>query len=191
MNHIRNRPFRVIALAAALLISFAVAGYAGGDQVTLVLRDSTTITAELISVRAGSLVLGLHPWVPEEQLRTHLDWIEVIPLERTTAIHLPGHRNPIIGGLWGIGAGVVIGALRGYDASTSGNFFSHNRFVNAEVGAFIGILPGFLAGAVIGTLIESDARDFDANDETQMALLAKHSRYPENEPDFLRDLDTR
>ena len=186
MKLARENTFGLALSVAILLASTAVRTVAGGKEFTISLKDSTSISGELLAIRPGSLVINLHPWVSEKQLQAHPDWATVVPLQGVATIHVAGHRNAMPGGVAGIAGGMAIGALLGYNASTSGNFLSRNRTVNAEAGAFMGILPGFLAGIFVGVLIETDARDISPTDEIEVPLLAKDARYPDNEPEFLK-----
>ncbi len=177
---------RRLLLLSIATSCFILDAFAGGKSVVLTLKDSTSVSGELLSVRSQALVLARDPWLAEEQLKDRPDLIVVIALDRVSRIQVAGHPNPGLGGRVGIGVGMLTGAILGYNAPVSSpSNLASDRSLNAEMGAVMGVLPGFVAGTVIGTFIETDGTEFAADDTVQIQLLPKAARYPLDEPDFL------
>ena len=171
---------------------FSIAAISGGKAIVLTLKDSSSVSGELLAVRSEGFVLARVPWLAEEQLRLRPEVITLVSLDSVSVVHIAGHRNPGIGAVVGMGVGMLTGAIVGYNAPVSSpGYLTTDRSLNAEMGALMGVIPGLVAGTFIGVFVETGAQEFGADDMIRLQLLPKDARYPDGEPDYLRQRATQ
>jgi hypothetical protein len=188
MRHVGSCFLR-LALVSILYVSvFSSNAVASGRKVSITLKDSSSITGELLAVRDSNLIINRELWVSEQKLQSNHDSLTIVPFTSAVRIHVAGHRNSWVGAGVGLAAGMGVGAFMGYHVSTSNSNWSSDRGFNAVVGSLMGILPGFFSGMIVGAFVETDERDIDPRDKVEMGLLSKHARYQEGEPEFIKSI---
>ena len=191
MNHSHSIRVFTVFLFGIILCTASTQALAGGKKVTVLLNDSSSFTGELLAVHSANVILCRDPWLSEEKLAAHPDSLTVVHLSDVRSIAVPGHSNAYLGAGIGAAAGMGIGAIVGYHSSTPLPGAEYQRGLNAEVGAFLGILPGAFIGLIVGNVIRTGDRTVDPSDSTQMNSLSDEARYQTAEPEFIKRIDAK
>jgi hypothetical protein len=162
--------------------------YGGGKLVTLALRDSSSVSGELLAVVGNRLVIALEPWASERKLVTDSSLMKVVPIADVLMLHIAGHRNALLGAGIGVAVGMGVGAVIGYAAPTSGESWTRSQDLNAFLGGVAGILPGLFGGIVVGLFVETGGKDGSPNEPGLLDALSTEARYPKDVPVFIRRL---
>ena len=168
-----------------------------GKVCRLILRDSTSIDAELISVRDSALVIIRHLQLDERHLRQDSSSLAVIPFRAIDSLIVPGDRHPLEGMGVGGAVGICVGGIIGAYMPMSDNGSSGNRALQESIGrpfvvigcAMLGGVVGLFAGVIVGRNIQNPPTLIDLGREDHRAILVRASRYAEDPPGFVARAD--
>lgn len=178
-----------IIFTAALLQTLVPShSFAKARRVSLLLKDSTSISGELLAVHPTSLLICREPWLSTKVLQAHPETVLVVPISALLRVHLLGHANLMVGAGVGAIAGIAVGARL---ANSGPERLSGDRDFNAFIGGLAGVVPGFFIGMLVGGLIESGEQDIDIVDTDQMRILSEAARFQQDEPEFMQSKDAR
>jgi hypothetical protein len=174
------------SLLACLSLCSLTQVLAGGKLVNIVLKDSAKVTGELLAVHDSSLILCREPWLSERKLESHPDTLIIVALDDILWMHVGGHRNPFLGAGVGAAAGLVVGALLGSRTNDTGIPGNVGHVLGTQAGGLLGIIGGFFAGLIVGSFVETGARDINPFQESQASSLSQDARYQQDEPEFIK-----
>jgi len=154
-----------------------------GAEVTLLLKDSTEIYGELLSVRDSSVIICTEHSATEKELASLKYPINTVRNDEIKELTLEG-TNYVLSGLGiGIAAGTGIGVLAGLAVEPSGQ-----SYISPELA--LGVL-GFIVGAIVGPIVgySLSTEEFVLQEIPpgyDFSLLKPLARYPGEEPEYLR-----
>ena len=176
--------------ALTILIILATVQVPGaGKETELLLRDGSHITGELLAARDTSIVLSFLDNPSDEELQGALKNVRAIPYSQIQRLHIEGHSYVLLGAAGGLVVGVLAGvAIGAGSTSDRGNPWTQmvETTANSAGGAAVGALIGLVGGLVIGGAASSRDVDLDYNQKWDPMVLKPCSRYPVEEPEFLR-----
>jgi hypothetical protein len=185
-TRLRKYGIAIGVLLASLHIFSPSPADAKARRVTLLLKDSTTMTGELIAVHSTSLLVCREPWLSAKYLQAHPETVLVIPVSTLLRVHLEGHPNLMAGA----GVGAIVGIAVGAKLANRGpERLSGDSDFNAFIGGLAGALPGFFVGMLLGGLVESGEQDIDITDPDQMKILREAARFQKDEPEVFQRKD--
>jgi hypothetical protein len=165
---------------------------AGGKYVTIQLKDSSTISGELISVRENGLIICLSPGLSEEELSDSLQLLVGLNYNRIAQIVYKYRSGPklvlpiFLGTGLGIASGLIIGAIAFPGASSDkqdiiGSWFSTLKYVMVAVFGAVGLI----VGTITGISISDEDKNISNISSDELEKLKFFSRYDKGEPEFL------
>ena len=154
-----------------------------GAEVTLLLKDRTEINGELLSVRDSAVTICTEHSAMEEELVSLKYPINTVRNDEIKELTLEG-SNYVWSGLGiGIAAGTGIGLLVGLAIDPSGK-----SYISPELAlGFLGFIVGAIAGPIIGHALSTE--EFVLQEIPpgyNFSLLKPLSRYPDEEPEYLK-----
>ncbi len=165
---------------------------AEGREVTLILKDGTAITGELLSVRDSSLVVDVLNRAWEVDVPSHSKGIVVVRNHRVQSAVIKGKSNVLkgmgLGTLIGAGSGAIVGAARGDTPRTfpyGGTSTAREKAVAGAIG--LGAV-GFLVGTVVGLISSSRDKDVEPLLNQDFSSFRPVARFSEEEPESLKKI---
>ncbi len=163
----KNHFIKLSILLCIWIIGMSTAN-ADGRRVTIVTRDGSSLTGELISIRPHELLLYTgREEISDETLLRDPKYATNIPLSNIESVYSEGESHVVNGMLIGAGIGLFVGVAIAKESASKTNAF--------DLGFFGGIAAGTLAG------IAASSSDFDlrAFDSKELMQLAQCSRFPD------------
>ncbi len=167
-----------------------------GAGVTLLLKDRTEIKGELLSVRDSTITICTEHSATEDELAKGVYPIISIKGQEIQKITVEGESK-----FWeGAGYGALIGAAVGVGLGIAGGEGGYLKTIEAKalVGAILLSPLGAITGGIVGAVNSTDEviihlpaeYDFSSLDtflgSSLNSLLNQLSRYPDEEPEYLR-----
>ena len=182
-----------IIIAVILLLTGSI--LAGGKNVTIQLKDSSTISGELISVRDNGLIICISPGLSEEELSDSLQLLVGLKYNHIAEIaykYRSGSKLVIpifLGAGLGIASGFIIGSIAFPGASSNkdhiiGYLFSNLKLVMMLVFGTAGLIIGTVTG--ISSSVEEE--NISRISSEVIEKLKFFSRYDKGEPEFLHQI---
>lgn len=166
-----------------LITFFPFTVFSQGAIIKVLLKDGTTITGELLSVRENSLVVYTKTY--NDSISAHLSDVSIIKNEEVLSVIQKGKSKISKGIGYGLLIGAGTGALIGFASGDDGGGFV--SFSAGEKAVFGGVLLGS-AGLIIGIIWGSISSTRDISviplPDNDYSILKIYSRYPQNEPEF-------
>ena len=157
-----------------------------GAELTLSLMKGQEINGELLSVRDSTITLSSKHPTTENELRNRTYPITTVQYDEIQKITIEGSNyvwtGLAIGVAVGTGLGLIIGSIIQGDASGYAGLITPGS----------GVI-GFLVGAIVGPIIgyESSNEEFILQEIPpgyDMTFLKPLARYPDEEPEYLREI---
>ncbi len=161
-----------------------------GRTTNVITTSGKRIAGELLAVRSNAVVLNTQTAIQDTLLIKHHEFIQSVPLADILTIHLERESN--IGKGLGIGlfSGAVAGILLGYGGGDDPpGWFSMTAGQKAALGGFVCGLTGMLVGTIVGATSSTHAIDIEYPDSNALVKLKSGARFPEDEPDWLKQFD--
>jgi hypothetical protein len=153
-----------------------------GAEVTLLLKDRTEINGELLSVRDSAITICTEYSATEEELANLKYPINTVRDDEIKELSLEGSNH-----VWtGLAVGIVVGTGLGVLAGSLVD--KHKAEFRAGLGA-IGFIVGAIAGPIVGHALSTE--EFVLQEIPpgyDFSLLKPLSRYPVEEPEYLREI---
>ncbi len=178
---------RLIVFLASLAI-FSSTVIAAGSSVRVILNDSTQLSGELLSVQLESFVIATKSWSSLNEGTGNVSGLRRIQVSDVRAIHIDGKTWTLLGAILGTASAVaIVAALKPFEEEPSdlGDVLSTSNPTFRTVASIGIVVGGGVVGYVIGKAISSPAQQFNHD---ELYKLKKLSRYPDEEPQILRDL---
>lgn len=150
-----------------------------GAEVTILLKNETVFNGELLSIRNNTIILCLEYSAMEGELSQNI--YPIIPIDKNEILELTVEGDSYV---WiGIGAGALVGAVAGaLIGSTSDEMLA--GLAGMVVGGF---LVGPLAGGITGQSFSTETYVLqDVPTDFDWSILKPLSRYPDEEPEYLK-----
>jgi hypothetical protein len=168
---------------------------AGGKYVTIQLKDSSTISGELISVRNNGLIICISPGLSEEELSDSLQLLVGLNYNSIAQIAYKYRNGPklvlpiFLGTGLGIASGLLISAIAFPGASSDkqdiiGSWFSTLKYVMVAVFGAVGLI----VGTITGISISGEDKNISNISSDEIEMLKFFSRYDKGEPEFLHQI---
>ncbi|MES2766289.1 MAG: hypothetical protein V4642_10490 [Bacteroidota bacterium] len=157
---------------------------ASGRDVVILLKDSTEVKGELLSVRDSLMAIAVEPISQDEDIAAHPEHVVIVKFSELYKVHILKNNFLLTGSL--IGGGIsALNLLIIKNGSGSG----------LNIGKGVPFLPFILGGGIIGMGIGYLASDNEevvtfissVKDNEKLILLKKISRFKDSEPSYLRD----
>jgi hypothetical protein len=154
-----------------------------GNEITLLLKDGREANGELLSVRDSAMILCTENSATEEEL-TKLSYpILLFPNNKIQRLTIEG-SNLV---LEGVIAGQLVGGLIGILVTTSSKESRGYKGLAVAAGMIGGGLPGMLVGGITGHELSKEEYILqDIPPDYNWLILKPLSRYPDEEPDYLK-----
>ena len=146
-------------------------------------KDGTKTNGELLSVRDSAMILCTENSATEEEL-TKLSYpILLFPNNKIQRLTIEG-SNLV---LEGVIAGQLVGGLIGILVTTSSKESRGYKGLAVAAGMIGGGLPGMLVGGITGHELSKEEYILqDIPPDYNWLILKPLSRYPDEEPDYLK-----
>ena len=150
-----------------------------GVEVTLLLKDGEEVNGELLSVRENSMIICVEHSATEEELAKLIYPLTAVQNNEIQELTIEGSSYVWIG----IGSGLLVGFLIGMSAISEVEG-------TGDAWLFFGpIVIYTVAGGVVGYLRSTnDVILQDIPPGYDMSLLKPLARYPDEEPEYLREI---
>ena len=168
---------------------------AAGKYVTIQLKDSSTISGELISVRNNGLIICISPGLSEEELSDSLQLLVGLNYSLIAQIAYKYRNGPklvlpiFLGTGLGIASGLLISAIAIPGASSDkqdimGSWFSTLKYVMVAVFGAVGLI----VGTITGISISDEDKNISNISSDEIEMLKFFSRSNKGEPEFLHQI---
>jgi hypothetical protein len=150
-----------------------------GAEVILSLKYGEKISGELLSVRDSTMIICTEHSATEEELASLKYPITAVRNDEMQEITIEGSDYVWIG----LGIGIVVGTGIGYAAAKASN--SVGGIIILVGGAIVGIIGGPIIGNALSTeefILQEIPPGYD------MTFLKPLARYPDEEPEYLREI---
>jgi len=149
-----------------------------GVEVSLLLKDGDLVNCELLSVRKNTIILCREYSAKEEELSK-------LTYRISTISNNDIQQLTIVGSSWiweGVVAGAFVGGLTGMLIASEGL----EVMAGLVIGTWIGLTAGWITGYALSTE-EYVLQDVPA--DYNWSILKPLSRYPEEEPEYLKEIE--
>ncbi len=154
-----------------------------GAKITLSIKNGEKVSGELLSVRDNTMIICTKYSATEEELTNLTYRITIIQYDEIKKLTIKGDSYIWTGIGYGASGGILIGAMVGYTIAVEEKSFG----VEILGLGVIGLIVGAIAGGIIGNANSTDEIILsDISPKYDMSLLKSLSRYPDNEPEYLK-----
>ena len=167
-----------------------------GAEVTLLIENRTKIKGELLSVRDSTMIICTEHSATDEDLAGLKYPINTVQNDEIQELIIAGDSYVWTGiGYGALGGaallGIIVYATTPEDKNSSGGYLKNEGIFSkggqTATGVILGALVGAIAGGVVGHILSTDDVIFqEIPPGYDMSFLLFFSRYPDEEPDYLR-----
>lgn len=165
---------------------------AQGANVVVFLNDGQQVAGELLAVRDTALLIDTLGGKGEDTSFTQIAGIIRVGREAIQKVKVKGESFRLKGTLIGFAIGGTVGAVVGFasgnDEPKGFQIWTLTAGQKALVfGASVGAI-GALVGGIVGAARSSKDKEYDASVDEAWASLKAFARYPDKEPEFLKEI---